>query len=70
MPVIWRKVSLGTDSVAGSRFVERMLTAVTTLRLQKRNVLDYMTAACDAAFRGLKTPSLLPATTLPFAAAA
>ncbi|XYI00723.1 IS66 family transposase [Sorangium sp. So ce1128] len=39
--VLWRKDSFGTDSSNGSRFVERILTAVTTLRLQKRNVLDY-----------------------------
>ena len=35
--------SFGTDSEAGSRFVERILTVVTTLRLQQRNVLDYVT---------------------------
>ncbi|KAK1548293.1 hypothetical protein Q3G72_020774 [Acer saccharum] len=40
--VIWRKVSFGTDSAKGSRFVERMLTAVTTLRLQSRNVLAFL----------------------------
>jgi len=38
--VLWRKRSFGTDSPNGSRFVERILTVVTTLRLQKRNVLD------------------------------
>lgn len=59
-PVLWRKGSFGTDSPNGSRFVERILTVVTTLRLQKRNVLDYMTAACQAAFDGKAAPSLLP----------
>jgi transposase len=58
--VLWRKGSFGTDSPNGSRFVERILTAVTTLRLQKRNVLDYMTAACEAALHGSSPPSLLP----------
>jgi transposase len=58
--VLWRKGSFGTDSPKGSRFVERILTAVTTLRLQKRNVLDYMTAACEAALHGTTAPSLLP----------
>ncbi len=58
--VVWRKSSHGCDSETGSRFVERMLTTVQTLRLQHRNVLDYVTAACDAALRGLKSPSLLP----------
>jgi hypothetical protein len=28
--VIWRRISGGTDSVRGSRFVERMLTVVAT----------------------------------------
>ena len=59
--VLWRKGSFGTDSPKGSRFVERILTVVTTLRLQKRNVLDYMTAACEAALHGTTPPSLLPA---------
>jgi transposase len=59
--VLWRKGSFGTDSPNGSRFVERILTVVTTLRLQKRNVLDSMTAACEAALHGTTPPSLLPA---------
>jgi len=59
--VLWRKTSFGTQSVAGSQFVERMLTTVATLRLQRRNVLDYLTEACDAANRRLPAPSLLPA---------
>ena len=59
--VVWRKSSLGTDSETGSRFVERVLTAVQTLRLQRRNVLDYMTAACEASLRGVRAPSLLAA---------
>jgi transposase len=59
-PVIWRKTSFGTDSSCGSRFVERILTVVTTLRLQGRNVLDYVTDACEAALHGRPPPSLLP----------
>ncbi|CAG0942557.1 hypothetical protein ANRL1_00979 [Anaerolineae bacterium] len=58
--VLWRRRSFGTQSETGSRFVERVLTAVTSLRLQKRDVLDYLTAACVAALRGDKPPSLLP----------
>jgi transposase len=30
--VIWRRISGGTDSANGSRFVERMLTVVATCR--------------------------------------
>ncbi|MBA3806738.1 MAG: IS66 family transposase, partial [Acidobacteria bacterium] len=44
--VLWRRKSFGTQSAAGSRFVERILTVVTTLRQQGRNVLEYLTAAC------------------------
>jgi transposase len=59
--VMWRKTSFGTDSPNGSRFVERILTVVTTLRMQKRNVLDYLTEACQAALQGRPAPSLLAA---------
>lgn len=58
--VLWRRRSFGTQSEAGSRFVERILTAVTTLRQQDRDVLDYLTAACAASIRGDEPPSLLP----------
>jgi len=58
--VLWRRRSFGTPSVAGSQFVERILTAVTTLRQQQRDVLDYLTAVCQAALCGEKPPSLLP----------
>ena len=58
--VLWRKGSFGTDSESGSRFVERILTAVATLRMQKRNVLDYITHACEAQLHGQAAPSLLP----------
>lgn len=59
--VLWRKTSFGTDSPNGSRFVERILTTVMTLRLQKRNALEYVTDACEAALHGRAAPSLLPA---------
>jgi transposase len=58
--VLWRRRSFGTQSEAGSLFVERVLTTVTTLRQQKRDVLDYLTEACAAAIRGDLPPSLLP----------
>src|SRR5262245_6344410 len=60
--VLWRRRSFGTQSAAGSQFVERLLTAVTTLRQQRREVLDYLTAACAAAIRKEPAPSLLPLT--------
>jgi len=52
-------VTLGMQSEAGSRFVERVLTTVMTLRQQKRDVLDYITQACAAHIRGDKAPSPL-----------
>ncbi len=58
--VLWRRRSFGTQSAAGSQFVERILTVVTTLRQQNRAVLEYLTAACAATIRGDKAPSLLP----------
>jgi hypothetical protein len=60
--VLWRRRSFGTQSEAGSQFVERILTAVTTLRQQRRDVLDYLTAACTAAICKSPAPSLLPLT--------
>src|SRR5947209_3801299 len=59
--VLWRKGSFGTQSAEGSRFVESMMTVVTTLKQQQRNVLEFLTAACEAALRGEAAPSLLPA---------
>jgi len=58
--VLWRRRSFGTQSEAGSRFVERILTVVTTLRQQQRDVLAYLTAACLAQLRGDPVPALVP----------
>jgi Transposase IS66 family len=58
--VLWRKGSFGTQSEEGSRFVANMMTVVATLKQQQRNVLEYLTAAHEAALRGEAAPSLLP----------
>ena len=58
--VLWRKSSFGTQSAQGSRFAERIMTVIATLRQQNRNVLDYLTTACEAALCGEAPPSLLP----------
>jgi len=58
--VLWRKASFGSQSERGLRFTERILTVVTSLRQQNRNVLEYLTAACQAQHFGLLAPSLLP----------
>src|SRR3954451_14280863 len=58
--VIWRRISGGTDSQRGSRFVERMLSVVATCRQQGRNVLAYLTSCFEAHHQGQPIPSLLP----------
>ena len=58
--VIWRKLSFGTQSAKGSRFVETLLSVITTCRQQKRDALAYLTQTVTAHFHGQSTPSLLP----------
>jgi transposase len=58
--VLWRKRSFGSQSDRGLRFTERILTTVTTLRQQRRPVLDFLALACQAQHLGLPAPSLLP----------
>lgn len=58
--VIYRKLSFGTQSEAGSRFIERMLTVGETCRLQKRPLFAYLTTAVQARFANKPAPSLLP----------
>ena len=60
--VQWRKTSYGTDSLAGSHFVENILTVVASCRQQERHVLTYLTACCQALYAGTQPPSLLPQT--------
>jgi transposase len=58
--VIWRKLSFGTQSAGGSRFVETMLTVIETCRQQGRNVFSFLTAAVEAHLAHQPAPSLLP----------
>ncbi len=58
--VIYRKLSFGTQSAAGSRFLERMLTVSETCRLQHRSVYEFMVAAVKANYANHPSPSLLP----------
>jgi transposase len=58
--VIYRKLSFGTQSESGSRFIERMLTTCETCRLQGRSLFGYLVAAVEAHFAGQQPPSLLP----------
>jgi transposase len=57
--VLWRRKSLGTKSRSGSQFVERILSVVTTLRQQRREVLEFLSAACAPTREG-RSCCLLP----------
>ena len=57
--VIWRKLSFGTQSARGSRFVETMLTVIETCRQQGRNTYAFVADAVHARFSGHAAPSLL-----------
>jgi transposase len=58
--VLWRKVSYGTQSERGSRFVVSMLTVLTSCQQQGRNALAYLTACCQAFYAHRVIPSLVP----------
>ncbi|WP_158633714.1 hypothetical protein [Tautonia sociabilis] len=59
--VIWRRISGGIESVAGSWFVERMRNVAATCLQQGRYVLDDLTSCFEAARGGQAIPSLVPA---------
>jgi transposase len=46
--VLWRKNAFGSHSAAGSRFAERMMTVVQTLRLRGREILQSLELALAA----------------------
>jgi transposase len=56
--VIYRKLSLGTQSEGGERRIARLLSAHTTCRLQRRSLFVYLTDALAAHARGDPVPSL------------
>lgn len=59
-PVQYRKLSYGTDSERGSRFLENLYTVAASCRLQGRNPWGYLTACHQAHFQQQPRPSLLP----------
>lgn len=59
MGVLWRKNAFGCHSESGCRFVERILTVVQTLRLQKRSVLDFLVESVIAHRLGSPAPALV-----------
>jgi transposase len=56
--VIWRKLSFGTQSARGSRFVETMLTVIETCRQQSKSAFAVITAAVEAHFAHQPATSL------------
>jgi len=56
--VIYRKLSLGTQSADGERRIERLLSVHTTCRLQRRPLHDYLVDALIAHSRGDPVPLL------------
>jgi transposase len=56
--VIYRKLSLGTQSHNGERRIERLLSAHTTCRLQQRSLFDYLTELLTSHARGQPAPTL------------
>lgn len=56
--VIYRKLSLGSQSELGERRIERLLSASVTCRLQRRSLFDYLSELLAAHARGDPVPSL------------
>lgn len=59
--VLWRKISLFTQSERGREYVERMLTIKTTLRKQGGNLLEFLTESLRAARSGAPPPRIFAA---------
>jgi len=57
--VIYRKLSLGSQSEAGEHMIERLLSISQTCRLQQRSMLTYLTDALTATARGDPLPTLV-----------
>ncbi|MGH7347732.1 MAG: IS66 family transposase [Candidatus Rokuibacteriota bacterium] len=56
--VIYRKLSLGSQSEQGERTIERLLSASVTCRLRKQSLFDYLTDVLTASIRGDPIPTL------------
>jgi transposase len=57
--VIYRKLSLGSQSNQGEHTIERLLSASITCRLQKRSLFAYLTQLLTAKTRGDPAPALI-----------
>ncbi len=59
--VLWRKGSFGVRSLAGARWVERILTVLGTASKRKIPIIDFLQRASLARLHGLDAPSLITA---------
>ncbi len=59
--VIWRKLSFGTQSDRGSRFVERIFTVTSTCVQQRKNALEFLQHAVISYLSNCQPPRLLAA---------
>lgn len=57
--VIWRKISFGSQSKRGSLYIERIMTAIGSCKLQGRNILDFITQAVLSHVGNRPMPSLV-----------
>jgi transposase len=59
--VLWRKRCFGAQSDRGNLFAERLMTVAHTARKQRKDVLPFLTACCQAQLDGARAPSLFAA---------
>ena len=55
--VLWRKVSFGTQSDRGNRFVERILSVIETLKIQKKNAFEFLANCFRSYLNGSTVPN-------------
>ena len=59
-PVILRRISGGTQSERGNRWIERILSTIETCRRQHRSASEYLQDAIDASLHSRPIPTLVP----------
>jgi len=57
--VIWRKLSQGTQSASGSRYVETILSVLATCKQNGLNAFNFIRSSIQAHFQNQPTPKLL-----------
>lgn len=63
--VLWRKMSFGSQSERGNRFIERMMTIRASCKQQNRHIPNFIKGALYAYYGKGESPSLLPQKTSP-----